>query len=345
MEVTIHQVAELADVSVSTASRILNGGTKGLRKDAVLRAKKVIQAAEKLGYRPNQSARGLVMKRSFNIGFIGSELGNPVRTELVETLRELAYKKGFNLLVSGMRYGAALESVFDNIIERRIDGLIMGNMPVLPQVLANGLLKRNIPVVSFGGAPEKRWDCVVLNYAEMVKQLVEHLIVAHKIKNIIYAGTLAPYSRQEGYKQQMTDSGLLEYIGNWHVREFSLESGRKEAVKMIEAGLLPEAVVCHNDLLAIGIMAGLRDKGLRVPEDIVVIGLDNIEMSQYTNPTLTTAGVNPTTLARNLFEMLIERMERNYTGCSRVIYSQEELFIRESCGCISEREAIKRRRN
>ncbi len=334
MDVTIHQVAELAEVSVSTASRILNGGTKGLRRDAVLRAERVIRAADQLGYRPNQTARGLVMKRSFNIGFIGTELGNPVRTELIETLRGMAGEKGFSLLTGGIKYGNSLESVFENIAERRIDGLILGNVSALPQSLADTLFKRNIPVVSFGGAPEKRWDCVVLDYAEMTRKLVEHLIVTHGLKKIVHAGEPQSYPRSEGYRRQMTNSGLGQYIGSWFSHEFSLEAGRKLAVRMIGAGPLPEAVVCHNDLLAIGIMAGLRGKGIRVPEDVVVTGLDNIEMAQYTNPSLTTSGVNPTVLAQKLFEMLIERMEGTYTGKPRAVHSREKLFIRESCGCL-----------
>ena len=329
MEITIHQVANLANVSVSTASRILNGGTKGLRADAALRAERVMAAARQLGYQPNRAARGLVMKRSFCIGFIGTEMENPVRSRLVESLRLAAWAKNYQLLATSVRFGEDIEQVLSHLLSQRIDGLILGNISTFPPAMLDGLKNTEMPVVSFGGRQEVAWDNVVMDYTQMGEEITRHLVEDHHFKKIVYAGFGRNYPRRDGYMTVMHEAGLkpqfLEADG------CTLETGRVLAKSLLSDGL-PEAVVCHNDLLAIGFIAGLRSQNIRVPEDVAVVGFDNIDMADFYHPRLTTIG-NRLELGPVLFELLWRRLENSGPVLPESIVCPHQLYIRESCGC------------
>ncbi len=330
MEVTIREVAEQAGVSVSTASRILNGGTKGLRRDAAARAELVLTAARELNYRPNAAARGLVMKRSFAIGFIATELENPVRSRQLETLRVAALEKGYHLLAGGVRYGEPVEAVLANMLGRGVDGLIFGNLQELPAESLEFLRRSEVPAAWFGGCGAEG-DGVVIDYGRMCEKLTCHLIEVHGHRRIVFAGASQSYPRLDGYRAAMAAAGLeAAVLGTEH---FTLEGGGELAARIAAQAELPEAVVCHNDLVAIGLMHGLRRRGIDVPGQIAVTGLDDIDMAACFNPGLTTAGCDVKELTRSLFRMLIERIEDGYEGASRHIHCHEELLIRESCGC------------
>jgi len=329
MEITIHQVASLANVSVSTASRILNGGTKGLRADAALRAEKVMAAARQLGYQPNQAARGLVMKRSFCIGFIGTEMENPVRSRLVESLRLAAWAKNYQLLATGVRYGEDIDQVLGHLLSQRIDGLILGNISTFPSAMLARLKNTAMPVVSFGGRRKVAWDNVVMDYTQMGEEITRHLVENHRYQTIVYAGFMRNYPRRDGYETVMLGAGLKPRF--LAADGCTLETGSALAKSLIQDGL-PEAVVCHNDLLAIGLIAGLRSQNIRVPEDVAVVGFDNIDMADFYHPRLTTIG-NCLELGPVLFELLWKRLENPGPAAPESIVCPHQLYLRESCGC------------
>lgn len=334
MEITIHEVAQKANVSVSTASRILNGGTKGLRRDAAERARQVLDAAQALGYRPNTAARSLVMKRSFNIGFVGTELNNPVRGRLLEPLRAAALAKGFQLLVSGVKHSGEVGQGLENMLNQRIEGLVLGNIQEAALPFLEKVVQGKLPVVGFGQERGMPWDSVVIDYNGMTAKLTSHLINHHGLRRVAFVGPACRPSRLQGYEEAMINAGLRDRIDVWDTRQWSLEAGRQLVCDFIDSGrTLPQALVCNNDLCALGIMAGLRSRGVRVPGDIAVTGLDNIEFAAYSNPSLTTAGVDSDELAFKLFEMLLQRIEKEHQLPPRYIHCHEPAFLRESCGC------------
>lgn len=336
MNITIHNVAKKANVSVSTASRVLNGGTKGMRSDATQRAERVLKAARELGYHPNPVARRLVMKRTFSIGFVGSELDNPVRSKFIEALRAAAIDKGYHLLVGGIKSGEDTSQILKNMLDQRVEGLILGNVqPKMHKIYKElpAQVFQNIQLTGFGKEKDLPWDHVVIDYAGMTEALISHLIHQHNFKRIVFAAEKYSTHRIQAYQRKMREEGLENFICQWEAGGHSPEDGKKLAIKMIASGPRPEAIVCHNDILASGIMAGLRQAKINVPEDIAVTGLDNIEMAAYLNPTLTTAGVDASELAITLFEMLIERINGEFSGGPRHNRCREKLFFRESCGC------------
>jgi LacI family transcriptional regulator len=273
------------------------------------------------------------MKRTFSLGFIGPELGNPVRHQRIAELRQRALEKGFQLLVSGVNHGEDIGQALGNMISRRVDALILGNVRASAHVQLRELHEKHFPLVEFGQDTGANWDRVSIDYARMTRDLTRHLLIEHGLKRLVFAGSSHAYSRHEAYQTVMREAGLMEHLGLWGTNDHSLEGGRHLAQTRIRAGERPEGIVCHNDLLALGIIAGLRRCGLRVPEDIAVVGLDDIEFASYTQPTLTTAGVDSSQLASALLELLLARLQGDPVGEPRRIDCPSQVFIRESCGC------------
>ena len=335
MDVTIHRVAKRAKVSVSTASRILNGGTKGMRRDAAERARLVIDAAHELGYRPNAAARSLVMKRSFSIGFISKELSNPIRGKLLDPLQQVALSKGFQVLVNGIQNNNEIEPAIENMLSQRVEGLILGNTQMMALPFLKDIPLNKLPVVGFGQETDMPWDSVIIDYHKMTRDLTTHLIQKHGARRITFVGPASdPSTRLEVCLQAIRNTGINEELKVWNTSKWSLENGRRMAQEHLESGEeLPDALVCSNDLTALGIIAGLRSRGIKVPDDVIVTGIDNIEMTEYCNPTLTTAGVDSTELARQMFGMLYKRIADQISSPPIHVELQDNCFLRESCGC------------
>lgn len=332
MASTIVDVAAKAGVSVSTASRILNGGTKGVRRDAVGRAEAVLAAAKELCYRPNQTARGLVLKRSFTIGAVVTEIHNPVRTRLIDALRSIAFQRGFGVMVSGVNWGEDPGRQLNNLLNHQVDGLILSHLPNYPEVLQQRLRECGIPVVGFGIAGAAGFDNLAIDYTQAVYELTRHLLERHGARRILFAGGGANSSRYEGYCRAM-QAFALPAAPHKEVEKVTLASGYATGWNLAADGPVPEAVVCHNDIFAMGLIAGLRDAGYSVPGDVLVTGIDNIEFAAYSNPRLSSAGVEVEMLA----EQLCERLFRQIDGARSTDVHETAIpvrcFFRESCGC------------
>lgn len=333
MAATIVDVAARAGVSVSTASRVLNGGTKGVRRDAAGRAEAVLAAAQELHYQPNRTARSLVLKRSFTIGVVVTEIHNPVRTLLIDALRALAFRRGFGVLVAGVNWGEDPGGQLQNLLKHQVDGLILTHLSQYSEEWLQQLRACAIPVVGFGIAGVTGFDNIAINYQQAVYELTIHLLEVHSLKRILFAGGLSDSLRYEGYCRAMREHGLAEFP-HWRTGKVTLESGYAAGRALPGAfAALPEAVVCHNDIFAMGVVAGLREAGLAVPEDIRVTGIDNIEFAAYSNPRLTTAGVEEKMLAEELCERLFRQIDGESAKDARETEMPIRFFFRESCGC------------
>eukprot|EP00831_Metopus_contortus_P000843 TRINITY_DN10302_c0_g1_i1.p3 TRINITY_DN10302_c0_g1~~TRINITY_DN10302_c0_g1_i1.p3 ORF type:complete len:232 (+),score=28.80 TRINITY_DN10302_c0_g1_i1:44-697(+) len=190
---------------------------------------------------------------------------------------------------------------------------------------------KKFPMVEFGQGIDKPWDTVNIDYAQMTRSMTSHIIDEHGLSNIVFAGLPRSYPRLEGYKTIMKERGLEGTI--WETERYSMEAGEELAVRMISEGSNPEAIICHNDLLALGIMTGLRSLNIKVPEEIAVTGLDNINFARFSNPKLSSTGVDSYELAEALFNMLHERIEEKCDSEKKNVECAIKLYIRESCGC------------
>lgn len=331
---TLKDIAHLTGVSVNTVSRAL----KNMPDIGAKTKARVAQAAKELGYTPNVMARGLVLRRSFTLGVIATEISNPARSMLIQKLRLLAASKGFHLLVSGYDAEAEVGERIRDMTSRGVEGLIIGNLDGILAEKAfwpelDAAVKSGVPVVTFFNSVTSRIDNVVVDYGAIAAGLTRHLIEKHGLKRILFTGASLDYQRGQGYCSAMHAAGLQDHLGFLPLGYWSLAETRAGMLAFLKAQRLPEGIVCHNDLTAIGVIAGLREAGLRVPEDVAVVGIDNIELADYLNPKLTTAGVNPMAVAETLFRLLETRLDGAPAGEARQVRMDFDMAIRESCGC------------
>jgi LacI family transcriptional regulator len=336
--ITLKDIAKVTGVSVNTVCRALKD-MPDIGADTTQRVK---QAAETLGYAPNVMARGLVLKRSFTLGIIATELNNPARSMLIQQLRKLASIKGFHLLVSGYDSDEEVGERIRDMTSRAVDGLILGNCdgilaqkPYWPAL--EMATKSGVPVVLFFNSLTTKIDNVSVDYSAFTEELTRHLIEKHGLKRILFVGESLDCPRGSGYRRAMKAAGLEKNAGMMPFGYWNLSETRRGMIEFVKQQRPPEGIVCHNDVAAIGVIAGLRETGFRVPEEVAVVGIDNIELADYLNPKLTTVGVDPLQVAEKLFRLLEARISKKYSGDARQIKLEHELFFRESCGCRAEK--------
>lgn len=331
--VTLKDIAKITGVSINTVSRALKD-KPDIGAETKLRIK---QTAETLGYTPNMLARSLASRKSSTIGLIASDLENPVRSILIGALRHTAAKNQNQLLVSGFDNENEIGGCIREMCARGVDGIILGNLggilsegaywPALDAAVSSG-----IPAVTFYHAITNRIDNVFVDYSIITEDLAKHLIEDHKFRNIKFAAGTLNYERGDGYLRAMKAHGLDRHIGLIPV--FGMAESRHGITEYLKNNSAPEAVICHNDLVAIGLIAGLRDCGIRVPENVAVVGIDNVEFAEYMNPSLTTAGICLNTVAEELFGLLVSRIRGEYNGDARQVRLPFRRYVRESCGCV-----------
>ncbi len=332
---TLKDIARLTGVSVNTVSRAL----RDMPDIGDATKERIRRVADTLDYTPNAIARGLVLKRTFVIGALVTELGNPSRSMLIRELRRLLGKQGYQLLIESYDTGDEVSERLRTMTSRGVDGLLIGNIdgilaeqeywPDLQSILQSG-----IPVVVFFHAITTKVDNIVCDYADIAAQLTRHLIETHGLRGIVYTGENATCSRAMGYRRAMEGAGLEAQIGFIPLPYWSMRETRDAMVAYLHDHPAPEAIVCHNDLTAMGIMAGLRKVGLKVPDDIAIVGTDNIEMAEIVNPTLTTAGFDPNLMAHKIFTLLTDRIEHEKSSrTAQQVNLDFNIFLRESCGC------------
>lgn len=331
---TLKDIAGLTGVSVNTVSRALRDmpDIGEATKDRIRRA------ANTLGYTPNAVARGLVLKRTFIIGALVTEIKNPSRSALLQALRELLMPEGYHLLIESYDADSEVAARIREMTSRGIDGLLLGNIDGIlaekeywPEL--QSVIKGGVPVVTFFNAITSKIPRVNLDHTSIAEQLTRHLIDTHRLSDIRYVGGENQCSRATGYRTAMENAGLTDRVRFIPLPYWSLPETRDGIVGQIKKHGAPEGIVCHNDLTAIAVIAGLRKAGLRVPEDIAVVGTDNIEIAEFMHPTLSTAGIDPQVLAKKLFTLLTDQLNTQETSQAQSVELDFLLFFRESCGC------------
>lgn len=273
---------------MATVSRVLNN-TVPVAEETRLR---VLEAVEALNYKPNAFARGLVTNRSGGIGVVINEISSPFYSGIVRGIEEVAEAKGLHLLVSSGHAQASLERrAVESLKQRRADALIL-QLEALPDDDLVRWAQGDTPVIVVGRLiPELAGRCVYLDNVAGGYLATKHLI-EHGHRQIAHlAGWLAikdARDRLEGYKRALDDAGLpfderLVIAGN-----FTEEGGQRGAEELLARGRPFTAIVASNDQMAAGALHTFRAHGLRVPEDVSLIGYDDVLFARYLFPALTT---------------------------------------------------------
>lgn len=303
----IREIARRAKVSTATVSRAIN---RVPTVDPQL-AKRVWKVVDELGYYPNTQARALVLGRSRIFGLIVSEITNPFFPEIVQTFENLAVENNYEiLLTSTVHDPKRMESSVRRMIERRVDGVAILTFG-MEETLIEHLRFRKVPLVFVDVGPDVPGIANIrINYLNGIRQAVQHLAALRHARIAFVAGPShlkSAHARTEAFKTAMAEIGLspdLVVIGN-----HKMEGGMHALLELNRLSERPTAVLCSNDMTAIGVMREAYEQNIRVPGDLSVVGFDDIHLAQFTIPPLTTVQMSQHELARIAFQALLNEVE------------------------------------
>jgi DNA-binding LacI/PurR family transcriptional regulator len=327
----IRTVAALAKVSIATVSRTINGSPAVSER----LSKRVWQAIEHLNYFPNTHARSLVSGRSRILGIIVENITNPFFPELIQSFEEIAVAHGYEILVSSSNSNAAvLTACVRRMLERKVEGVAVMTFGQ-EEPLLDRLVHNDIPMVLAEfklDAPKS--STILLDYTTGIHAAINHLAELGHEKIAFLAGPHKLHSavtRENDFRAAMQDAGLPIHK-KWIIEcDHTLKGGVAGFEKLHALPARPTAILCSNDMTAIGVLRAAYKEGLRVPQDLSVIGLDDIAFAEFTLPPLTTIRMSRTDLARAAFEALRQQAEDpGNAKMQREFLVSTSLVVRES---------------
>ncbi len=326
---TLEDVASKAGVSTATVSRCLN------EPDRVLEAtrKRVMSAVEELGYTPNFAARVMAAKRTFTIGAIIPTMENSIFAWGLQAFQEEIHKRGYTLLVSSSAYKPEVEEEqIRNLVARGADGLLLIGHDRDPSIY-DYIDRQNVPVmVAWSYMPGKRSPSIGFDNRQAMRALTDKVIgLGHThiaMISGISLGNDRARLRIEGVRDAIADNGLPADMLSVIETPYEIENGAAAFADLISRTPRPTAILCGNDVLAVGAMREAQKMGIRVPEDVSVTGFDDIELARIVSPTLTTVHVPHREMGRKAALELIEMIENGTPGNS--VQLSTEIVERQS---------------
>jgi DNA-binding LacI/PurR family transcriptional regulator len=301
---TIYDVARLAGVSTATVSRALNG--KGQIATATRSA--IDAAVEQLGYRPNTIARSLVTRSTQTIALLLPDIANPFYAELVAGIQDRVLAEGHTMLLCTTESDPEREERYLNLLRaKQVDGALVDGLVLPPDRIAR-FVREGFPIVCL----DRDVDSASVPLVQVDNRLgarlaTEHLLeLGHRvIGHVAGAATLRiSEERVAGYRQAFTDVGVEPDPGLVVVGSFTEEGGHDAALRLLDRGVT--AVFAANDLSALGVVSALTGRGLRVPEDVSVVGFDDVRFAAFTSPPLTTIHQPAREIAERAIGLLLE---------------------------------------
>lgn len=327
----IREIARRAKVSTATVSRAIN---RVPSVDPQL-SKRVWKIVEELGYFPNTQARALVSGRSRIFGLIVSEITNPFFPEIVQTFENLAVENNYEiLLTSTVHDPRRMELSVRRMIERRVDGVAILTFGMEESLLEH-LRFRKVPLVFVDVGPDAPHIANIrIDYQNGIRQAVQHLAALRHTRIAFIAGPRqlkSAMARREAFTQSMSEIGLSSdlIIEGTH----TLEGGMRALNELIAMRPRPTAILCSNDMTAIGVMREAYDLDIRIPSDLSLIGFDDIRLAQFMTPPLTTVQMSQTELAKLAFHALLKEMDKASQSQRAKEYKlNTSLILRRSTG-------------
>jgi LacI family transcriptional regulator len=325
----LEQVARRAKVSTATVSRVLNN--VGVVKTAT--RSRVMKAIEELKYHPNLHARSLAGGKSKTIGVIVSNLENPFFFDIYKTIGQDAHARGYEVVIANTDYSPEqLVASVRLMIGRRVAGLA-AVVSEMDASLIDELTESRIPVVFYDvGAPRKNIANIRVNYSRGIDKVINYLSsLGHRRLGFIgHHAVLGPINER---MKAVLDA--VSRIPSLEVRTAAdadtLEGGRQAARALLSSGYAPTAIICVNDITAVGALQELRDRGLRVPQDVSVTGFDNVKLSEFCCPTLTTVHIPRERIGHIMCDVLIP-LDGKTAMTGPEVTIEPELLVRDSTG-------------
>jgi LacI family transcriptional regulator len=333
MTITLNELAKATGFSISTVSRALNDTGYPVNDET---RQKILDAATRLGYRPNLIARGLKTDRTYTIGLIVDNIVSPFTPLIIRGIQDhLKTYNYFSVIINADWDPEAETEAIHQLVSRSIDGIIFveshlrGTHPALdlankPYVFVHRLFSWTVG------------NSVLVDERYGARLAVEHLAkLGHRRIAFINGpqGWDASENRLIGYKEALEQLGIpydqsLVREGNWEV-----QSGYPAAKKFLELPERPTAIFAANDLMALGAIYAIQEAGLRVPEDMAIVGYDDREITSISRPTITTVTLPCYEMGQTSAQLLLSQLE-NQTEMEEPIRVQGKLIVRESCGAV-----------
>jgi DNA-binding LacI/PurR family transcriptional regulator len=335
-KITMSQIAARAEVSVGTVSHVINS-TAGVREPV---RRRVHEAIAHFGYKPSLLARGLRRNQTTIVGMIIPDILNPFFPQVVRGVEDVLYKQAFRLMLCNADNDARKEQVYlDEFRAYRMAGMLVipsAESQLTSSVDASTLAE--LPIICLDRtAPGWKGDSITVENAEGTYQATRHLIqLGHRLIGTI-TGPLHvnnAIERLDGYKRALRDASIQvapEYIVEGR---FNRLSGYEKALTLLRYSPCPTAIIAANDLVALGVLAAMQELGLRCPQDVSVVGFDDLELASLTNPPLASVAQPGYQMGARAAELLLDRIRGAESPAQRIVL-QTLLRIRGSVAALS----------
>ncbi|MBW5444713.1 catabolite control protein A [Cohnella sp. CFH 77786] len=330
MTVTIYDVAREAGVSMATVSRVVNNNPNVKPQTR----KKVYEAIERLGYRPNAVARGLASKKTTTVGVVIPDIANANFAEVARGIEDIANMYHYNIILSNADKRKDKEiRVVNTLLEKQVDGLLFMGGVVTDEHL-QAFNTSNVPIVLCATTDEKgTMPSVDIDHEGASFDAVTKLIEEGHRDIAMISGTLQDpaggYARFQGYKRALEKAGITYREDYVRVGNYRYESGVEATEYFLHLSDRPTAIFAATDEMAIGSIHCLQDAGLTVPEDVSVISVDNSRMASMVRPLLTTVAQPMYDIGAVSMRLLTKLMKKESVENARVTLPHE-LIMRRS---------------
>jgi LacI family transcriptional regulator len=305
----IREIAKRAKVSTATVSRTIN---RVPTVDPAL-AKRVMKVVEDMGYYPNTAARALVSGKSRIFGLIVSEITNPFFPEIVQAFEDIAVENHYEiLLTSTVHDPKRMELAVRRMIERRVDGVAILTFGMEESLVAD-LRFRKVPLVFVDVGPQAAGITNIrVNYQEGIREAVSHLVKLGHKRIAFVAGPSnlkSAMARRAAFEAAIQENGLQVDQELIVTGDHKVEGGIAAMAQLAALSKRPTAILCSNDMTAVGVMREAYDRGISIPRELSVIGFDDIRLAEFTTPPLTTVRMSQKQLAEFAFQALRGEVE------------------------------------
>ncbi len=333
---TIKDIARKANVSHTTVSRALNDKSR-IKSET---KEKIILIAKELNYRPDFIARSLVMRRTKTLGLVITTIANPFYTELSQGIESTAISLGYNIILCSTNYDLSAEKKYVDMLQSKgVDGIIftsahMGD----PNIIR--LAEEGFPIIlvnrrTYHPAVRSKVDYVGVDNIRGGFLAVEHLVrLGHERIGVIGGSSESSvgFERLEGGKKALAAYGL-KVMGDFFLEgDFLRGSGYQGGKRFLAMDMPPTAIFATNDYMALGTYQAILEEGIKIPEEVALIGFNDIEFTSMKGIELTTIGQKKYEMGALAVRKLVERVEDRKGGPPEEIILEPELIIRKTCG-------------
>lgn len=327
MKVTIHSVAQEAGVSTTTVSKVINH-TGSISEQT---RKKVLEAMKKLNYSPDAAAASLRGKRTKAFGLLVPDISNPFYAEVARSIEDRSHEFGYNIIMCNTDNDAEKEKSYLSLLtSQRIDGLVVASAFRSPALLEE-MLDKGFPIVLIASEiPKLSVNTVTVDDYKGGYLAASHLLSrGHNKIAIITENVRSNVARFAAFKEAMQEADLPIPDGFIVKTEASIQKGYESGKEILSMKERPTAIFACNDLLAAGVLQAAKELGLKIPQDLSVVGFDNTVLSTTTSPMLTTISQPVKLMGAKAVDLLIREMGEKKTYKERLLLPPE-LIIRQS---------------